>query len=458
VQQAGSTFEVEMTPPDQMDRLIVTGSATLEGGRVLAQRGPGVYALGQRYDFLSAAGGVNGRFDTLDTTAITPFLGLSLSYDAFGVVLDVVRGASFASFAGTENQRATAGSLDGLADSNALVASLVQLFPAQAIDAVDLLSGDVHATAQSVLIDSSRHVRGSVLARAAGGTDPLQAQQDADRRFGAWIDLQRTGGSLADGANAAGSEYSGGNTLVGADYTFDSGLRVGVMGGIGESDLKAAQRLHARTDIDTRHAGVYAGYTWQGLGLRGGWTHGSHDLKVDRRVAYAGLDDRNVSAYDATTRQAFVEAGYRFGDERWGVEPYAQFAQVRASADGFVEDGGASVLEGRTRNVRADLTTGGVRFDVNLRGSQQEQTWLGLRGGLGYRKTGGELVPWADVAVAGGESYIVRGAPVGSDAKLLELGVAARTSANSLLEVGYHGQYADEARDHGANLRWSVQF
>ncbi|MCD9005327.1 autotransporter domain-containing protein [Luteimonas sp. XNQY3] len=458
VQQAGSTFEVEMTPPDQVDRLLVTGTATLEGGTVVAERGPGVYALGERYDFLSAAGGITGRFDALDSTAITPFLGLSLSYDAFGVVLDVARGASFAGFAGTHNQRATAASLDAMADSNALIGSLVQLFPAQAIEAVDLLSGDVHATAQSVLIDSSRHVRGSVLARAAGGSDPLQAQHDPDRRFGAWVELQRTGGSLADGANAAGSEYSGGNTLVGADYTFDSGLRVGVMGGVGESDLKAAQRLHARTDIDTRHAGVYAGYTWQGLGLRGGWSYGSHDVKVDRRVAFTGLEERAFAAYDATTRQAFVEAGYRFGDERWGVEPYAQFAQVRASADAFAEDGGAAALSGRTRDVRADLTTGGVRFDVNLRGSQQAQTWLGLRGGVGYRKTGGELVPWTDVALAGGDSFVVHGAPVGSDAKLLELGIAARTSANSLLEVGYHGQYADEARDHGANLRWSVQF
>ena len=191
---------------------------------------------------------------------------------------------------------------------------------------------------------------------------------------------------------------------------------------------------------------------------RGGWTHGSHDIKVDRRVVFSGVTDSLSAHYDATTKQAFVEAGYRFGTARWGVEPYAQFAQVRASADGFTEDGGAAALRGRTRDVRADLTTGGLRFDVNLRGSEQAQTWLGLRGGVGYRKTGGELVPWTDAALAGGERFIVQGAPVGSDAKLLELGVAARTSANSLLEVGYHGQYADEARDHGANLRWSVQF
>ncbi len=458
VQRAGSFFEVEMTPPDQVDRLDVTGTATLEGGTLVAQRGPGVYALGERYRFLTAAGGLTGTFDALDSSMVTPFLGLSLAYGADGVVLNVSRGASFASFAGTHNQRVAAGGLDALTDGNALVGSLVQLFPEDAIPAVDLLSGDVHATAQSVLIDTSRHLRGTALARAGGGTDPLASQHDPDRRFGAWVDIQRHGGRLRSDGNAAGTEYNGGNTLVGADYTFDNGLRLGVLGGIGESDLKARERQHARTDLDARYAGVYAGYAWRGLGLKAGWTYGQHDVEVERPVAYAGFEDRPTAAYDATTRQAFVEAGYRFGNATWGVEPYAQFAQVRASADAFAETGGAAALSGQTRDVRADLTTGGVRFDVNLKGSQQEETWVGLRGGVGYRKTGGELVPWTDVAFAGGDSFTVHGARVASDATLVELGVAARTSANSLLEVGYQGQYADEARDHGANLRWSVRF
>ena len=41
---------------------------------------------------------------------------------------------------------------------------------------------------------------------------------------------------------------------------------------------------------------------------------------------------------------------------------------------------------------------------------------------------------------------------------LVELGFAARTSANSLFEVGYSGVLSDDIRDHGANARFSVQF
>src|SRR5690606_3548431 len=146
------------------------------------------------------------------------------------------------------------------------------------------------------------------------------------------------------------------------------------------------------------------------------------------------------------------------GNEHRGVEPYVQFAQVRVESDAFQESGGAAALTGQTRDVNADLTAGGIRFDASLAASGQPQTWLNLRGGIGYRKTGRELVPWTDAALRGGEAFTIHGAGIASDATLLDLGIAARTSANSLLELGYNGQFADDARDHGASLRWSVQF
>jgi len=458
VQEAGSFFEVEMTPPDQVDQLAVTGTATLAGGTVVAQRGPGVYTLGQDYRFLTATGGLSGQFEALDTTQITPFLKLSLLYTASDVTLDVARGASFASFGTTHNQRVTGGGVDSLSDSDALLGTLVQLFPEQAMPAVDLLSGDVHATAQSVLIDSGRHVRAAALARAGAANDVLSSQGDPDKRSGAWIELQRSGGRIGSDGNAAGSEYNGNNTLLGIDRVFDNGLVLGIMGGIGEADLVAPARQHARTDLDTTYGGVYLGYGHGGFGLRAGWLLGSHELDVRRPVAYPGLEETLHARYDATTRQGFVEAGYRFGGERGGIEPYVQFAQVRVSSDRFVEAGGLAALEGHTRDVRADLSTGGLRFDVNLRGSQQAQTWLSLRGGIGYRRTGGELVPWVDAALSDGDTFTVHGAPVADDAKLIDLGVTARPTPNSLLELGYRGQFADEARDHGVNLRWSTRF
>ncbi|MHC9084886.1 autotransporter outer membrane beta-barrel domain-containing protein [Luteimonas sp. RIT-PG2_3] len=457
-QLVGSRFEVELAPPDQRDVLQVKGKAMLEGGTVVALRGPGVYGLGERYAFLSAENGVSGRFLALDTTDITPFLKLKLAYAPTLVALDVSRGMAFANLAATHNQRTTAGSIDGLRDSNDLVRTLVQLFPDKAMPAIDLLSGDTHASVQSALVDSSRHVRNAALDRSRNMNDPFAGQYDDSERFGAWLELQGTGGQIHTDGNAAGVEYSGGNTLVGADYQFDSGLRLGVLGGIGNIDLKVPDRLNARADLRSRQAGVYAGQGWGGFGWRAGITWGNHDADLRQKIEYTGFSDVTQAKYDVETLQGFVELGYRFGNPRWGLEPYAQFAQVRVESDAFNESGAAAALSGQTRDVNADLTTAGIRFDANFKSKDQAHTWLSLRGGLGYRKTGGELVPWTEMAFTIGDRFMVHGAPVASDATLLDLGVAARLSTNSLLELGYHGQYADEAREHGASLRWSLQF
>ena len=52
----------------------------------------------------------------------------------------------------------------------------------------------------------------------------------------------------------------------------------------------------------------------------------------------------------------------------------------------------------------------------------------------------------------------MRSPAITDEATLVELGFAARTSANSLFEVGYSGVLSDDIRDHGANARFSVQF
>ncbi|PJK03216.1 autotransporter outer membrane beta-barrel domain-containing protein, partial [Lysobacteraceae bacterium NML71-0210] len=127
VQDAGSQFFVEMAPPDSTDKLEVTGTATLNGGTVVALRMPGVYGLGQRYNFLTAQGGLSGQFDGVDNSYLGPFLKMVLAYDSHNAYADVVRNATLASAGKTPNQQATGAALDGLVDNNALLQALVLL-------------------------------------------------------------------------------------------------------------------------------------------------------------------------------------------------------------------------------------------------------------------------------------------------------------------------------------------
>jgi subtilase-type serine protease len=455
-QVAGSVYEAEIQAPDRADLIDITGRADLQGGTVRVLRGPGEYLLGQSYNILSAAGGIDGGFEGIDSTAVSPFLAFDFGYSGTRVALDVARGMALAEAASTFNQRAVGTSADGLALDSVLAQRLTQLFPEQALVALDHLSGELHASARTVLADSQRHLRDAALARAQAGTGAFAADEGIGS--GAWVELLRGGGTLDADGNAGRVEYNGNATLLGYDYRFDNGWRLGVLGGIGRNDMTARDRA-SKGDISGRHVGLYAGRAWDGgFGLRGGITHDSSEIDIRRDVAFSGVQDQTWVEYDATATQGFIEAGYRFAAGTWELEPYAQLARVRFDTDGFQEDGGVTALRGEGEDGDIDLATAGLRFNVNLKAAQQQQSWLSLRGGLGYRTANGDVSPTATLAWREGDAFTVRGAPLSDDAVLVEAGVAARLSANSLLELGYKGEFGDEADGQGINARYSVRF
>ncbi|QQP96917.1 autotransporter domain-containing protein [Lysobacter enzymogenes] len=454
-QAAGSTYVAEVAADGRADRIDVAGKALLQGGTVQVLYAPGRYVLGQNFNLLNAAGGVSGRFAGVDQGALSPFLQFGLSYAANAVALDVVRGASLASAATTPNQRAAAAAADALAVGQGLPQVLTQLFPAQAPAALDALSGEGHASLRSIAVDDSRHVRDAALARARSGRGGFAADGDGASQ-GAWVQALKSGGTLDGDGNAARNEYNGSATLVGYDYRFANGWRIGALGGGGRIDNNNDRLDKGR--IKSIQIGVYAGQNWGRFGLSAGYTQASQDLTLERRIGFDGFADRTRAAYDGKTRQGFVEGAYRFGGAAWGVEPYLQFAQVRVKTDAFQETGGAAALSGRSAQSKVDVSTLGVRFNLDLKGSQQDQSWLSLRGGLGRRHASGDLTPVAQVAWRGGAAFDTAGAPLADDATVLEAGVAARLSANGLLELNYSGQFGDEADDHGVNARYSLRF
>ncbi|QWP78254.1 autotransporter domain-containing protein [Lysobacter sp. K5869] len=455
VQAAGSTYVAELSAGGQSDRIDVTGKAVLEGGTLMVLHAPGQYFLGQSFNLISAAGGISGQFAQLDQTAFSPFLKFGLSYGANQVGVQVTRGASLASAGVTPNQIAAAAAADRLAIGQGIPQPLTQLFPAQAIVALDTLSGEGHASLRSIAIDDSRHVRDAALARARSGRGEFAADGEGASQ-GAWVELLKSGGTLEGDGNAARNEYNGSATLVGYDYRFANGWRIGVLGGSGRTDNDSDRLDKGR--IKSTQLGVYGGQNWGRFGLSAGYTHARQDLTLERRIGFNGFSDRTRASYDGRTQQAFVEGGYRFGGDAWGLEPYVQVAQVRAKSDAFQETGGAAALSGRSAESKVDLSTVGVRFNLDLKGSQQEQSWLSLRGGLGRRHASGDLTPVTQVAWRGGVGFDAAGAPLADNATLVEAGVAARLSANGLLELNYSGQFADEADDHGVNARYSLRF
>jgi len=454
VQTATGVYQAEVAPGSRSDQLHVTGTATL-GGTLVALPEPGIYYLGEQFNFIRADGGVSGQFATTDFSAFSPFMQFSLAYGASGARIEVTRGNVLASSATTDNQRAVAVVADTLAINQGLPRPLTTLFPQQVGAALDSLSGELHAATSIALVEGSRHVRDAALSRRVGATAP---GGDEAAATGVWVQAIGGNGRLDGNANTARTEANSNGLLVGVDRQF-GGWQVGLLAGTGRTDVKQQDGRRAKSKIDNTHFGAYASHNWGGFGLRGGLAWSEHEVDSTRELAFAGYSDTLSARYDGRTRQAFIEAGYRFGGREAGLEPYLQVARVEVDMKSVNERGGAAALQGNVDDTRTTLATAGVRFDKGLKASFQQDSWLHVRGGVGYRHASGDRNPAARLGFAsGGDTFVVSGAPIADSAVVAELGLSAWLTANQQLELGYTGQFGDESRDHGANLRWSVRF
>ncbi|MEM1487523.1 autotransporter domain-containing protein [Stenotrophomonas geniculata] len=453
VQGATGVYAAELAPGGRSDQLHVTGTATL-GGTLIALPEPGTYYLGEQFNFIRADGGVSGQFAKTDFSAFSPFLQFSLAYGANGTRIDVARGASLASAAATPNQRAAAAAADGLAINQGLPKPLTQLFPQQVGGVLDGLSGELHPATALALVEGSRHVRDAALSRRAGAAAPGSDTGDAT---GAWVQALGGNSKLDGNSNTARTDANSNGLLVGIDREF-GGWQIGVLAGTGRTDVKQQER-RAKSKIDNTHFGAYASHTWGGFGLRGGVAWSRNEVKSTRDVAFAGFSDSLSARYNAHTRQAFIEAGYRFGNAEGGLEPYLQVARVEVDLKQINERGGAAALHGKVDDTGTTIATAGLRFDKGLKASFQQDSWLHLRGGVGYRRASGDRSQVANLAFANSSTtFAVEGAPIADNAVVAELGLAAWLTPRQQLELGYSGQFGSENRDHGATARWSVRF
>lgn len=454
VQAASGSFLAELAPGGRSDQLRVTGTATLDGALVALPE-PGVYYLGEQINVLHAEGGVVGRFVDADFSAFSPFLKFSLGYSANTARVDVSRGELLATAASTPNQRAVAGAADTLAVSQGLPQPLTLLFPAQVGAALDGLSGELHAATPMVLLEGSRHVRDAALSRGASLSPP---GAKAEAAAGAWLQGFGGSGKLDGDYNTAHSNTNTNGVLIGVERQFGN-WQLGALVGNGRTDVRQQDGRRAKAEIDSTHLGAYAGRSWGGFGLRGGVAWSKHEARITREVAFAGFTDTLSARQDARTRQVFVETGYRFGGREAGLEPYLQVARVAVDSKRINEQGGAAALTGEVRNARSTLVTGGFRFDKGLRASFHSESWLHVRGGVGYRQAFGDRSGVANLVLANsGTPFAVDGAPIAKRAVVAELGLTAWLSSRQRLELGYSGQFGDGSHDQGIDARWSINF
>lgn len=461
-----STLEVELNDGGFVagtnnDLLNATGAVTINGGTVRMRPENGTddgsaYTLGT-YTIITAAS-VTGTFDSVTDDYV--FIDFADSYDASNVYVTSHIAASFSDVSRTRNQRATSVPLEALGSGNAIFDALQSITgtEANARAAIDSLSGELHASVKTALLEDSRFAREAALDRLRvaldrrGCRNSPQPRNNCERKalwtrgYGSWSYWSEDG-------NAAGVDRSTGGLLTGGDLMILENLSLGVLAGYARSEIAINHRASSAS-VDSYTLGTYGGGTWNALSLKGGLAHSWHVLDSARSVAFNGFSDRLTANYNARTLQTFAEAGYSFGGDIHRFQPFAGIAYVHENSDSYSEDGNEAALAASAQSESATFTTLGVRGSTRIDIAGRPAS---LAGSLGWRHAFGST-PTAAHEFAGEDTFAVSGVPLSHDVLMLDAGVGMNLSPHARLGLSYSGQVGSGISDHGAKASVNVSF
>lgn len=455
VQAPGSVLEIEIDGAGLSDRLDVQGNADLQGGevRILGLRGG---SLGRSMSFMTVGGAVVGPgFAGVRDDYV--FADLSLLQPApgqFNVAVD--RNATrFAALGRTANQRSAAGAIESMGAGAVPYEALIDLRDAgQAPGLYDQLSGELHATARTMMFEDVRLVRDEAMGRLSMGGGPSGRPADApDARDGnglwgrAMTAWSRHDG---DGVSQDANRWATG-LMIGRDVAWPTGARAGVAFGYTRSRVRAEG--HNEATLDGYHVLAYGGVASGPWRLRGGVGQSWQVADTRREVDVAGLG-RQTARYGGSTTQVFAEFGHASAFGAAEVEPYVQASQSWQHVGGFDEDGDAA-LSGRAGRASSTETSLGVRARWSLETGAGN---LDLAAGAGWVHAWGSLSPQTQLAYAGGPDFEVSGTPAARDSLRLEARASLARTRTTRLEIGYAGRLGGGVRDHGLRIRLSHAF
>ena len=493
----GSIYQVETNAAGQADKIIASGTTSLSGGTVQVLAENGNYSRQTRYTILTANGGVTGTF--ANVTSNLAFLTPTLSYDPNDVFLTLNRNdISFASFARTPNQRSVAGALDRGPLFSPLVQAVINLTGAGALQAFDALSGEVHGSVQTTVIDDSRYIRQAVLGRlrqapyanetgamaALGSGGPMLAYgatvPTSDYSAMAYADARRPDfpiktppsaapvqtadltywaqgigawGKINSDGNAADVSRSLGGFFTGFDRRFGD-WRAGLAGGYTNSAVSLSARASS-ANIDTGYLAAYAGTNYGPWNVRSGAAFAWNSISTSRSINFPGFAEQATTRYGAGEAQVFGELGYGASFGQVAVEPFAGLAWVHLSTDSFNETGGISALNGSGNKSDTGYSTLGMRAASYYR--FQNGMALIPRASAAWQHAFGKVDPTAALAFAStGAGFAIAGVPLAHDAALFEVGADFQITGAAKLGLSYAGQIANSIQDHSVkgNFTW----
>jgi outer membrane autotransporter protein len=341
---------------------------------------------------------------------------------------------------------------------------------------MDQLSGELHASTQSALLNTSglvprtlsQRLRGNLgaglvagapTARAAGAM-PAGAMPTSSA-YPLWASVVGNWNTLKDNGNAAQVKTDTAGLFLGGDAAVGEGWRVGAALGYTEGRINVDDRS-SRSNVKSYTGALYGGRSWasstgSSLNLLAGAAYTRHGIDSRRTITVGGNQTLKAD-YTANAVQLFTELGYAMPVGQSSVlEPYAGLAWLNQRSKGFAEEGGVAALQAGSHTDRLTTLTLGLRAKTTLDISGKEAT---LSGGLGWRHANGDLDPSRRMSFvqASNVTFAATGAPIAKDAAVVDLGAQVALGKQAALGLSYSAQFGKGSVDNSGSLFLRVRF
>ena len=479
---AGSMYKVEANSAGNSGKVVVNGTATLNGNVVALPASGGIYQVNTVYTILTSTNALSGQFNSSVSSSLA-FLDASLTQDTNNVYLNLKRNSiDYADVADTGNQRSVANALQNAsatggssADMNTIITTVNNLSADKARAAFESISGAGLVNLQRASTGFTGNFGNQLMGRlqSSGMSSTAQSingmQLAANDRLGDLMpalaqhtrsDAPASGKfSLADGipmdagkrgfwlrgfgfdqdtdsdGNAAGSRIKGVGITAGFDARVSNDLVVGAALSHATSDVRASFSETGKSRGNA--AAVYASYASGPWNVNGNLMLAHNANNMNRNIMVGAISRTANARFDSKTVAAYGEVSYDLPQATWTLQPLAGLGVTHNRNDGFTETGaGALNIQANAQNTTSTKTLFGARalFDLNDIQVQPRALWAHEFGDLNKAMT-------AQLQGSPATSFATYGVNLPRDSFITGITVAGRTNDGLSLFADVQGEF-----------------
>jgi outer membrane autotransporter protein len=473
-QSGGGTLRIQIAGVGASGSLMIGGTANLGGTLQVIRLNNFQLQPGDQITFLTANGGVNGTFATVQNDFATSgtIVESQVLFSPNSIVLVASQG-QFTDVPGlTPNQMAVAIAVDS-AVGDPRAAPLIDFLNSEPVGNLphdfDLIAPEALASTFSFGISTANiqtdnlerrmnNVRGGSTGFSAAGFSintrghdfnlglagpsgaegkggPSVMQPTPGNRWGVFVTGIGEFTDVDSTDNASGYDLSTGGVTFGVDYRLSPNFAIGMMGGYAHTNGDLAEG--GNLDVDGGKIGLYATAFSGGFYVNGAATGGLNDYDT-RRTALLGTASGDTEGHEFT---GLIAGGYDWKKGNLTVGPIASFQYTYVDFDGFTEHGSLAPLTFNDQSADSSRTALGAKasYDWNmgrvLVKPEIRAAWQHEFGDTDY-----SIV--SRFANGAGNSFTVTGPAIGRDSLLLGAGAAVLFNDRVSAYAYYDGELA----------------